>query len=111
MARSHNPFAPKEASTVETPWGVFEVASPNKERLAEIATIQEEARKLGDDPDIQDSVLLGLRTAAAGLKNGEEFLAKASEAWDAGELTLEQIRGTASFVSEEMQGGTEAGND
>ena len=80
MARSHNPFAPKEASTVETPWGVFEVASPNKERLAEIATIQEEARKLGDDPDIQDSVLLGLRTAAAGLKNGEEFLARASEA-------------------------------
>ena len=111
MARKHNPFAPKEASVVQTPWGDFEVASPNKERLTTIAAIQEEARALGDDPEIQASVLLGLKTAAAGLDRGEEFLAKAQEAWDAGELTLEQIRGTATFVSEEMQGSAEAGND
>lgn len=110
MARKHNPFAKTDPSILETPWGSFEVCSPNKERLAEVAAIQEDAKALGEDPPVEESVALGLRTAAAGLVNGAAFLDGAKASWDAGDLTLAQIQDAATFVSEEMRTGAAEGN-
>ena len=109
MARTHNPFAPVERSKVETPWGEFEVAPPNKSRLAAIEALQVEAAALGED-QIQESVRLGIRSAAAGLNDGEALEEKLLAAWDAGEVTVDQIRSLAEFVGEEISGEAAEGN-
>jgi len=109
VARSHNPFAPVEASKMETPWGVFAVASPNKARTKAIGEIQREAKAAGDDPDPMLAADLGIRICAAGLEDGDTFLEAARAAWDAGDLTLAQINGAAEFVKTEMT--SAAGND
>ncbi len=111
MARTHNAFAPKteEASKIETPWGVFNIAPPNKARLEQISQLQKDASV--DDIDPVMAAELGLRSIAAGLANGEVFLEKALGAWNAGDLTLGDIRATAEFVGEEIQGVVSAGND
>jgi hypothetical protein len=47
MANTYNPFAPVERSKVETPWGVFECAPPNKTRLAKIEELQAKLKAKG----------------------------------------------------------------
>lgn len=110
MARTHNPFAEVERSKVETPWGVFEIAPPNKARLGKIAELQQAAQALNDE-DLEESVLLGIRTAAAGVDNGERLQKQLTEAWNAGEVNVQQIRSLAEFVSTEIAAEIEAGND
>jgi hypothetical protein len=113
MARTHNPFAPKERSKVETPWGVFEIAPPNKARLAEIDALREEAMKLDADDNSQSleaSVLIGIRTAAAGLEDGEKLREALEAGWNSGEVTVEQIRSLAEFVGAEISGEVNEGN-
>lgn len=109
MARAHQFAAEQEASTLETPWGVFKVAAPNKERLEEIAALQKEAER--DDVGAVEAAELGIRSVAAALENGDEFRTHAMEAWNKGQLTLAQIRGAATFVSEEIRGVIASGND
>lgn len=109
MARKHNPFAEREASVLQTPWGDFKVAAPNKERLSEISALQKDVEAA--ESDTMQSAELGIRSVAAGLEDGESFRVKALAAWDAGDLNLAQIRSAAEFVSEEIQGEVEAGND
>jgi len=113
MARTHNPFAPKEASRLETPWGVFEVASPNKSRLAAMRAVQLEVEKLGDDVSENLGLLAGLaiNACATGLVDGDTFAEAAEKAWDADEVTLAELQGAAGFVSDEIQGGAAEGND
>jgi hypothetical protein len=110
MARTFNPFAKPERSKVETPWGVFEIAPPNKNRLEQIAELQREAHQLNDD-DLAGSVVLAIRTASAGLENGEQVQEQLLKAWDAGEVNVQQIRGLAEFVSAEIAGEVDEGND
>lgn len=107
--KTHNPFAPVEASKLETPWGTYSVAAPNKERLQQISALQKDASR--DDVTPVEAAELGLRSVAAGLDHGSEFLEKALDAWNDGSLTLAQIRSAADFVGEEMQGVVSAGND
>jgi hypothetical protein len=109
MARTHNPFAAVERSKVETPWGVFEVAPPNKARLAEIEALQKEAASIADD-DLNGIVGVGMRTAAAGVERGEELLKHLQTAWDAGELTVVQVRSLAEFIGAEIAGEVDEGN-
>lgn len=110
MARTHNPFAQFERSKVETPWGVFEIAPPNKTRLQLIADLQREADSL-DETDLAGSVILAIRTASAGLENGSEIEAQLVRAWNDGEVNVSQIRSLAEFVSDEIAGEVEAGNE
>lgn len=113
MARTHNPFAARERSKVETPWGTFEIAPPNKARLAEIDALRAEAASI--DPDdgeqsLEASVLLGIRSAAAGVERGEELREALQKAWDSGEVTIAQVRSLAEFVGEEISGEVDEGN-
>ncbi len=109
MANTYNPFAPVERSKVETPWGLFEIAPPNKARLAKIEELQAAAESL-DDSAAQDSILLGIRIAAVGVKNGDELETKLIAAWNAGDITVDQISGLAEFVGAEITGGAAEGN-
>jgi hypothetical protein len=112
MARAHNPFAPKERSKLETPWGVFEVASPNKSRLEAVAAVQREAEQVGDGVEaLPHLASIAIRTASACLDKGDEFERAATAAWDADEVELAQLQGAATFVGEEMQAGAAEGND
>jgi uncharacterized Zn ribbon protein len=111
MARSHNPFAPKEASKLETPWGVFVVASPNKSRIAAASEVQKDAAALQDGDALELVADIAIRATSVGLENGDEFEAAARAAWDADAVTLEQLQGAAEFVSEELRGGAAEGND
>lgn len=111
MARTQNPFAPKEPSTLETPWGVFAVASPNKSRLAAVAKVQSEAEGLSEGDALELVATLSIRATAAGLVEGDEFEAAAQAAWDNDAVTLEQLQGAATFVGEELRGGVAEGND
>lgn len=111
MARAHNPFAPKEQSTLETPWGTFAVASPNKSRLAAVTAVQREASALEEGESLERVAGLAIRATAAGLDGGEEFEAAATRAWDADEVTLGELRDAAEFVAEELRGGVAEGND
>lgn len=109
MARKYNPFANVERSKVETPWGDFTVAAPNKERLALIDALQKEAESLEAD-DLVGTIALGMRSAAAGVERGDELLNKLTESWDAGDLTVAQVTGLADFISSEIAGEVEEGN-
>lgn len=109
MARSHSFVAEQEASRLETPWGEFKVAAPNKDRLEQIEQLQAEAG--AENIEAVKAAELGIRSIAAALDSGDVFLSHALEAWNAGELTLAQIRGAATFVSEEIRGVIELGND
>ena len=109
MARTHNPFAERERSKVETPWGVFEIAPPNKVRLAEIEALQVQAASLADGA-LEESVVLGIRTAAAGVHDGEKLSEKLLAAWESGEVTVDQVRSLAEFVGEEIAGEVDEGN-
>jgi hypothetical protein len=111
MARAHNPFAPKERSKLETPWGTFEVASPNKTRLAAVAAVQQEASALQEGDALERVAELAIAATAVGLDQGDEFEAAARAAWEADEVTLEQLQGAAEFVGEELRGGVAEGND
>ena len=111
MARSHNPFAPKERSKLETPWGEFECASPNKSRLAEIAAVQAMAEGLEEGESLGRIAELAIAAAAAGLENGAEFAASAQAAGDADELELSAIQGCAEFVTSELTSGAAEGNE
>lgn len=108
MARKHNPFAEREASILQTPWGEFTIAAPNKERLAQIADLKTEAER--EDVTPLQAAVLGIRSVAAGLENGDEFQTHAMAAWDAGEVTLTQIRLAAEFVGGEIRGEVAEGN-
>lgn len=113
MARTHNPFAPVERSKVETPCGVFEIAPPNRERLAEIDALRAESALLDPDDQAQSleaSVMIGIRSAAAGLKDGEKLREWLEAGWKAGEVTVEQIRSLAEFVGAEISGEVNEGN-
>jgi hypothetical protein len=111
MASTYNPFAPVERSKVETPWGVFEVAPPNKARLAQIEQLQREGAEIPDD-DMAGGVRLAIRLAAAGVLDGEKLQEKLEEAWDAGDVNLLQIRSMSEFVGNEIAGEVAAaGND
>jgi hypothetical protein len=110
MAETFNPFAPKERSKVATPWGEFEVAPPNKARLEQITKLQAAAAELDEDA-VQESVLLAIRTAAAGLENGGELADALEAAWDAGDVTIDQVRALAEFVGAEISGEAAQGND
>lgn len=109
MARAHQFVSEQEASTLETPWGVFKVSAPNKDRLEQIEELQKEAER--EDVGAVEAAELGIRSVAAALENGDEFRTHAMEAWNRGELTLAQIRGAATFVSEEIRGVIASGND
>jgi len=111
MARSHNPFAPKERSKLETPWGVFEVASPNKSRLLAISDLQKRAEALDEGEELAQVAALAVEATAAGLENGAEFAASAQAAWDADELELSAIQGCAEFVTSELTSGAAEGNE
>lgn len=110
MARTYNPFAAVERSKVETPWGVFEVAPPNKARLAAIQALQTEAESVASN-DLEKSVELGMRTAATGVENGDALLEALQSAWHAGEITVGQITDLATFIGEEISGEANKGND
>lgn len=110
MARTHNPFAQAERSKVETPWGVYDIAPPNKARLQLISELQREAAELHED-DLELSVVLAIRSASAGLENGSELESQLVRAWNAGEVNVQQIRSLAEFVSNEIAGEVDAGND
>jgi hypothetical protein len=110
MARAHNPFAPKEASTLQTPWGDFEVASPNKTRTELLSAVQKRAEALSEDADLGDAALIAIEVCAAGLLNGDEFAKAASSAWDSDQITIAELQGAASFVSDELQSGVAEGN-
>lgn len=114
MARTHNPFAPVERSKLETPWGVFECASPNKTRLAQIAEIQDAARALQDGAEdseaLQKLAGLAIDMCAAGLADGTEFAKAAHKAWDRDDVELGALQDAATFVQGELVGGSE-GND
>jgi hypothetical protein len=109
MARTHNPFAAKERSKLETPWGVFEIASPNKTRLAQIDEISKTAQALADD-DVLGIADMSMRSAAAGCENGDELLKHLRAAWDAGDVTYEQLLDMSQFVTSEITGGVAEGN-
>ncbi len=114
MARTQNPFAPKpldERSKLETPWGVFVLASPNKTRLAAAAAVQRDAAKLQEGDSLEQIAGLAISATSVGLENGAEFEAGARKAWDADEVTLEQLQDAATFVGEELRGGAAEGND
>lgn len=111
MARAHNPFAPKEASKLQTPWGEFVVASPNKSRIAAAAAVQKEATNLQEGDALELVAGLAIRATSVGLERGDEFEAAATAAWEADEVTLSQLQGAAEFVSEELRGGAAEGND
>ncbi len=113
MARSHNPFAPKEPSVLQTPWGDFEVASANKSRLDEIEEVQKEFERLDDDDaaGLKDVIDASMRSTAAGLKDGQVFLEKIRKAWDDDEVTQAEIFAASKFVGEELRGVVEEGND
>lgn len=108
-AKSFNPFAPVERSKVETPWGDFEIAPPNKARLAAIQAVQAEAEQIADG-DLEASVALGIRTASMGVERGDELLEALTKAWDAGDVTIDQIRSLAEFVGAEIAGEADQGN-
>ena len=111
MARAHNPFAPKERSTLQTPWGDFSVASPNKSRLAAAADIQREAAALQEGEALERVAELAIAATAVGLEDGEAFADRAREAWDSDAVTLEELQGAAVFVGEELRGEAAEGND
>jgi hypothetical protein len=115
MARTHNPFAPKERSKLETPWGVFECASPNKSRLAQIAELQGSVRALQENSDESDALeqlaSLAIEMCASGLADGDAFEAAAKAAWDRDEIELVALQDAAQFVQGEMVGGVSEGND
>jgi hypothetical protein len=113
MARTHNPFAAAERSKVHTPWGDYEIAPPNKHRLAIIEDLQTAAQQLeeSDASTLEESVRLGMRSAAAGVERGDELLVHLEKAWDDGELTLDQVRSLAEFVGSEIAGEASEGND
>lgn len=111
MARAHNPFAPKERSKIQTPWGEFDVASPNKSRLAAVAEVQRTASGLSEGEALERVASLAIAACAAGLEDGDRFAAAASAAWDADEVTLEQLQDAATFVGEELRGEAAEGND
>jgi hypothetical protein len=111
MAREYNPFAPKECSKLETPWGVFDVASPNKSRTEAMAAIQRKADSLEESDALNSFAEIAIESTAAGLKNGEDFMREAKAAWDRDEITLDQLRGAAEFIGEELRAGVVEGND
>jgi hypothetical protein len=115
MARTHNPFAQKERSKLETPWGVFECASPNKSRLAQIAAMQAGAASLQDEADTPEALgrlaRLAIDATATGLADGDKFAAAATAAWDADEVELGALQDAAQFVQGEIVGETAEGND
>lgn len=111
MARSHNPFAPKERSKLETPWGVFEVASPNKSRLLAISDLQKRAEALDEGEELAQVAALAVEATASGLANGDAFREAALAAWDADQVELEALRGAAQFVADELAGGVAEGNE
>lgn len=111
MARAHNPFAPKERSRIETPWGAFDVASPNKSRIAAMAEVQKRAAGIDEGDALELVAGIAIDVTACGLENGEEFKTAALAAWDADEVTLEQLQDAATFVGEEIRGGAAEGND
>jgi len=115
MARTHNPFAAKERSKLETPWGVFECASPNKTRLAAIAELQDAARQLQDGPDEASALTrladLAIEMSAAGLADAATFAAAARAAWDRDEVELSALQDAAQFVQGELVGGVDSGNE
>ena len=109
MARKHNPFAEAERATLETPWGEFTFVAPNKARMVEIQSLAKEGEAL-KDTDVETSIDLGMRAAAAAVENGEELLEKLRAAWDAGDVTIATIRRLAEIVGAEMSDEAE-GND
>ena len=109
MAETFNPFAAKERSKIETPWGTFQVAPPNNTRLALIKELQEQALELDDDA-MEESVELAIRMASAGLENGGKLEASLLTAWNAGEVTTDQINAMSTFIAGEIAGEVEAGN-
>lgn len=111
MARSHNPFAPRERSKLETPWGTFEVSSPNKSRLLAIGELQKRADGLDEGEDLAQLAALAIEATASGLANGEVFREAALAAWDADEVELEALWDAAQFVADELAGGVAEGND
>ena len=111
MTREYNPFAPKEASRLETPWGVFDVASPNKSRVAALAAIQRKTENLTESDALEMFAEIAIESTSVGLKNGDEFAKHAFAAWDNDEVTLEQLRAAAEFVGEELRAGAAEGND
>ena len=112
MARSHNPFAPKEARKLETPWGTFEVAMPNKSRLAQAEAAQKRFETI-DGEDVEEAVEALMDMIAAGVLEGDKLREELSKAWDADDVTFAQITDTTSFISAELRGENEdePGND
>jgi hypothetical protein len=79
--------------------------------MAAAAEVQKEAAELEDGDALEHVAALAIRAVSVGIENGDEFEKAATAAWEADEVTLDQLQGAAQFVGDELRGGVAEGNE
>lgn len=107
MARTHSFSKQDERSKLETPWGVFEVGKANKRLLRALAPIEKELVEAQESNDLEKIVELTLNLIELGVVDGETLGEHLRTGWDDGSIGVDELTGTAEFLSEELFGAAE----